>query len=362
MPRRIDVSSYLTVWSSTLPDVGNPRQEQQPAIDGVEEVAPGIIRAQLPMSMPGLAHVNCYVIPDGDGCAVIDPGIPGADAYATMTGRLAEAGFDVGHVHTVLVTHSHPDHFGAAGRLAAEAEAELVTHSAFRMWFSEAANDPCTEVHDVDVEDLPTGAPWEGRTPWGGEGMSRPARLSFQAEDFVPPEPTRRLRDGDKLVLGGREWWAVHTPGHTLDHLCLLDAENGTFLSGDHVLPTITPHISGIASGRDPLAAFTASLDKVAALPGIRRVLPAHGLTFDDLSERVDAIKHHHDERLEKVRQIGLALGESTVEAYSHELFRPQVWGPMAESECYAHLEHLRLADLATRREVDGRAVYTIVG
>jgi glyoxylase-like metal-dependent hydrolase (beta-lactamase superfamily II) len=183
----------------------------------------------------------------------------------------------------------------------------------------------------------------------------------FTAQDFVPPAPTQRVRDGDKLVLGGREWWAVHTPGHTLDHLCLFDAENGTFLSGDHVLPTITPHISGIASGRDPLAAFTASLDKVASLPGVRRVLPAHGLTFDDLSERVDGIKHHHVERLEKVRQIGLALGESDVEAYSHELFRPQVWGPMAESECYAHLEHLRLAGLATRREVEGKAVYGIV-
>jgi glyoxylase-like metal-dependent hydrolase (beta-lactamase superfamily II) len=313
--------------------------------------------------MPGLAHVNCYVIPDGEGCAVVDPGVPGAGAYELMTDRLTEAGFDVGHVHTILITHSHPDHFGAAGRLAEESEAEIITHSAFRTWWSESPDDPCEQVHDVDVDDLHTGSnPFAGPTPWGGEGMQRPSRMTlFTAQDFVPPAPTRRVRDGDKLQLGGREWWAVHTPGHTLDHLCLFDAENGTFLSGDHVLPTITPHISGIASGRDPLAAFTASLDKVASLPGVRRVLPAHGLTFDDLGERVDGIKHHHVERLEKVRQIGLALGESDVEAYSHELFRPQVWGPMAESECYAHLEHLRLAGLAVRREVEGKAVYRIV-
>jgi glyoxylase-like metal-dependent hydrolase (beta-lactamase superfamily II) len=322
-----------------------------------------VIRAQLPIELPGLAHVNCYVIPDGEGCAVVDPGVPGAGAYQTMTGRLTEAGFDVGHVHTILITHSHHDHFGAAGRLAEESGAEIITHSAFRMWGSENPNDPCDQIHDVDVEDLPTGPnPWDGPTPWGGEGMQRPSRMmAFTPQDFVAPTPTRRLRDGDKLLLGGREWWAVHTPGHTLDHLCLFDAENGTFLSGDHVLPTITPHISGIAAGRDPLAAFTASLDKVAALPGVRRVLPAHGLTFDDLSERVDGIKHHHVERLERVREIGLALGESDVEAYSHELFRPAVWGPMAESECYAHLEHLRLAGLANRRELEGRAVYEIV-
>ena len=35
-------------------------------------------------------------------------------------------------------------------------------------------------------------------------------------------------------MLAGREWQAVHTPGHTLDHLCLWDAEHGVLLSGDH--------------------------------------------------------------------------------------------------------------------------------
>jgi glyoxylase-like metal-dependent hydrolase (beta-lactamase superfamily II) len=344
-----------------LPDVASPRQEQQPAVDGIDEVAPGILRAQLPIQMPGLAHVNCYVVPDANGCAVVDPGVPGADAYELVLARLAAAGFEPRHVHTVLITHSHPDHFGAAGRLVQESGAELVTHSAFRMWWSEQPNDPCEQIHDVDVDDLPDGNPWEGRTPWGGEGFTRPERLSFEPNDFVPPRPTRRVRDGDRLQLGGREWWAVHTPGHTLDHLCLFDAENGTFLSGDHVLPTITPHISGIAAGRDPLAAFQASLDKVASLPEVKVVLPAHGLTFADLSARVDSIKEHHVERLEKVRQIGLALGESDVTAYSQELFRPQSWGPMAESECYAHLEHLRIAGKATRREVEGRALYAIV-
>ena len=34
-------------------------------------------------------------------------------------------------------------------------------------------------------------------------------------------------------------------------------------------------------------------------------------------------------------------------------LFRQKVWGPMAESETYAHLEHLRLSGDAARREVD---------
>ena len=37
-------------------------------------------------------------------------------------------------IHTVVVTHSHPDHFGGAGRIKKEAGAELVTHKAFTTW------------------------------------------------------------------------------------------------------------------------------------------------------------------------------------------------------------------------------------
>ena len=45
------------------------KQEQESASDEVVEVAPGVLRAQLPISMPGLGHVNCYVLPDERGAA-----------------------------------------------------------------------------------------------------------------------------------------------------------------------------------------------------------------------------------------------------------------------------------------------------
>ena len=43
--------------------------------------------------------------------------------------------------------------------------------------------------------------------------------------------------------------------------------------------------------------------------------------------------------------------GPATVEAFSHRLFAPRSWGAMAESETYAHLEHLRLLGEADRHE-----------
>ena len=94
----------------------------------------------------------------------------------------------------------------------------------------------------------------------------------------------------------------MHTPGHTVDHLCLYDPENGTLLTGDHVLPSITPHVSGVRKA-DSLKSYLATLDLVAELDGVKLGLPAHGHPFDDVPGRVDAIKEHHDERMELLRE-----------------------------------------------------------
>lgn len=110
------------------------KQEQEPASDQVTEVAPGVIRMQLPIWMPGLGHVNMYGLLDERGLAVVDPGLPGPQSWKAVKRRLRSAGYRVNDVHTVIVTHSHPDHFGCAGRLAREAGAELVAHAAFTTW------------------------------------------------------------------------------------------------------------------------------------------------------------------------------------------------------------------------------------
>ena len=39
---------------------------------------------------------------------------------------------------------------------------------------------------------------------------------------------------------------------------------------------------------------------------------------------------------------LGRELGPAGVQAFSRRLFKPRSWGGMAESETYAHLEHLR--------------------
>jgi glyoxylase-like metal-dependent hydrolase (beta-lactamase superfamily II) len=135
--------------------------------------------------------------------------------------------------------------------------------------------------------------------------------------------------------------------------------EDGVILTGDHVLPTITPHIGGVLGG-DPLANYLANLDKVAALDGVTKVLPAHGHPFDDLAARCEAIKEHHAHRLQQLVDAADEVGWAPVPRWSEFLFAPRSRGPMADSETVAHLDHLRLAQRAERRPIEGGYEYRV--
>ena len=366
------------------PATGRPvRQERQPARETVDEVAPGVGRIQIPISIPGLGHVNCYVLEDERGVTLIDPGLPDPDSHADLIRKLDSIGVRPERIHSVLVTHSHPDHFGGAGRLRVEHHSEVIAHRSFSTPFDRPPDDDLEELDDNLVPEMPEGLEGpvnerlltvlfgdgpipEFRTrhmPWGGDGF-RPG--SGEAEHMrtwddltkrglLSLTPTKRVDDQEYLRMGRRDWQVVHTPGHTGDHICLLDPENGILLSGDHVLPTITPHISGLTPSPDSLAEFVDGLRKVAAIPDVSLVLPAHGLPFTDLVGRTDAIIEHHNERLQLTMDIGRELGLATVAQYSQKLFQERSWGPMAESEAYAHLEHLRMiGDMDSRMGEDG--------
>lgn len=345
------------------------RQEKEPASEVVTEVAPGVLRLQLPVQIPGLGHVNCYALEDSRGITIVDPGMPGPQSADSLDERLAAAGFEPRHVHTVVVTHSHIDHFGGTTRFARDG-ARVVTHESFQNWFDLGGEQELDEVDGADdreIEDDPSElvnriVEFAPVTPWSNEPWEIPlidpervrAILDYDRDFFTIPSPTTRLADADVIELGGREWVAVSTPGHTPDHLCLFDPANGTLLSGDHVLPTITPHLAGMGAGEDPLTEYFDSLERMHHLGDVTVALPAHGHPFANLSERADAIKVHHLERLDALRELLDTHGPESVAELSHQLFKPASWGGMAESETYAHLEHLRLAGDARRDDDAG--------
>jgi glyoxylase-like metal-dependent hydrolase (beta-lactamase superfamily II) len=350
-----------------MTDTPVERQEKLPASREVIEVAPGVIRMQLPIELPGLRHVNCYAIADLAGITLVDPGIPGPQSWEALCDRLASAGLVIDRVHTILITHSHPDHYGNAMRIREISGARIVTHRSFYTMHQQAhmcilsdCDDPL-HVHPDTGQILPNAMEPRGfdqPAPWGGvwaPQMSNPelqkSRTAMLADQgWALPNPTARVRHGEQLPIGDGGWQVVHTPGHTIDHVCFFHAETGTIITGDHVLPTITPHISGIHGGVDPMHDFFSSLRMIAALPGVKVGLPAHGGVVADVGARCADIVEHHYERMRILAAVGHAQGWTDIPGFSMHLFRPERQGSMADSETYAHIAHLEAVGHAQRR------------
>jgi glyoxylase-like metal-dependent hydrolase (beta-lactamase superfamily II) len=177
-----------------------------------------------------------------------------------------------------------------------------------------------------------------------------------------PARPDRLLDDGEQADVPGWTLEAVWTPGHTPGHLCFAEQTHQLLLSGDHLLPDLTPHIGlpgGTAAG-DPLADYLASLHRLAS-SAFREVLPAHQHRFADAAARARALVDHHEQRLASVLAIVAAMSGPTAWQVAERMEWNRPWSALsvrtrctALTEACAHLRHLEVRGLV-RRGVRGR-------
>ncbi len=185
---------------------------------------------------PGLytgPGTNSYILRSGGEALVVDPGPIIARHELAIVAAL-ETLTPVG----VVVTHTHPDHAPLANPLAAR--------------------------------------------------LSVPV---YGYEDGPAFSPDVRLGDGDEVAFGSEHITAIHTPGHTPDHLCFRLGD--VLLTGDHIMGGSTVVI-------EDAAAYLNSLYLVRDL-AVARLEPGHGDTIDDAGA---TINQYIDHRLERERQV----------------------------------------------------------
>lgn len=236
-----------------------------------------------------------YIIGHGQ-IAVIDPG-PVDDAHrdavaAAITGE---------RVVAIVVTHCHGDHSPLSAWLRAETGAPTI------------AIGPHTGVQDVDdlVEDLVEEDPVED--PSGSGGASSPNREPIDV-DF---DPDVRVSDGDVVIAAdGWELRAVHTPGHTSNHLAVaLDAERSLF-TGDHIMGWST---TVVVPPDGEMRAYMESVRKVQGRADAT-LWPTHGAPVTDSGPFLAAYLAH---RVEREAQVLAAVrsGISTVDVIVERLY-----------------------------------------
>ena len=99
--------------------------------------------------------------------------------------------------------------------------------------------------------------------------------------------------------------------------MCFYERKHRFILTGDHVLPSITPNVSLHPQQMgNPLGDYLASLRRLESLD-VDKVLPAHEYEFKDLRGRVNEIVEHHDMRLDEMRAIVGADGATAYDVAS---------------------------------------------
>ncbi len=345
----------------------------------------------VPVPIPGnpLGYTLVYAVESPNGPLLVDAGWNHPDAWAALRDGLAVAGMDVAEVSGVVVTHFHPDHAGLAGQVRQEsgawiamheADAALVeymhgmsddAHSDFQSEMLKLAGAGADEIAAVHAGSSPRAAKAEDPSissremkAEGPSGGPRAVKAEGSRGRQVPAMPDRRLRDGDLIDLPGRKLRAVHTPGHTPGHICLHLEDADRLFTGDHVLPDITPHVGIYPYDRtdvDPLGDFLESLGRVGEL-GMLDALPAHEWIFPDVAARTAEIRHHHEEKLERLHaQLSERAEPPTIWETAAMMTWNRPWADlppvlrgMAAGEAAAHLRTLEARGAVRRLSGDG--------
>jgi glyoxylase-like metal-dependent hydrolase (beta-lactamase superfamily II) len=320
-----------------------------------ERLKAGIWSIPVPIPDNPLRYTLSYLVPGDDGLVVVDPGWNTEETWDALVAGLAEAGTTPADITGVLATHVHPDHHGLSGRLREESGAWIAMHPAERDSLPHRLAAKDTGGHADPAVAMTA---WLRRSGASDDEIAdlfrsfgdRPGRSGEPAM----ADPDVLLEDGDLVPLAGRKLQAVWTPGHTPGHLCFAEPEAQVLLTGDHVLPRITPNI-GLhpAAIGSPLASFLESLGNIEGYDD-HDVLPAHEYRFRGLGNRIKQLKEHHEERCAEILEIVERFEDPTPWQVAISLTWSRPWAEIgrmrfgALSETAAHLDYLvRRGDLA---------------
>lgn len=252
----------------------------------LQPLGPALTRLLAPNPSPFTGAGTWVHLIGEERLAILDPG-PADPAHldaleAAIAGRPVDA---------ILVTHTHRDHSPAAAPLS-----------------------------------IRTGAPVWGCAPLAIPGDQE---AGFDA-DYAPD---RILADGETVELAGTVIEAVHTPGHTSNHLCLAVGER--LFSGDHVMGWST---TVVIPPDGHMGAYMASLAKLQQRPETL-YHPAHGEPIEDPQRLLRGLLTH---RLQRERQLLRLVEErpDTLEALTARAYPaldPRLI-PAARATALAHL------------------------
>jgi glyoxylase-like metal-dependent hydrolase (beta-lactamase superfamily II) len=353
--------SESTTRLGKAPQAVSGARETQPLPERAE-LLPGIWRLPLPLRDSPLGHVNTYLVRTDDGYLLVDCGWDTADTLHALEGHLRALDIRLPDVRHLVITHIHPDHYGLAGRLREISSANLSFHRLERLYIESRYVDA-----DVLLSEMREWLRLNGTPPDELDRLNRGSMSMLERVQIAFPD--RTLDGGEEITTGKFAFRVIWTPGHSAGHICLYDKRNKVLVSGDHVLPHITPSVGlHVRTTSNPLADYLDSLRLIGRLD-TELVLPGHGEPFHGLPERTAALIAHHQRRLDEI--VGLLSNRRGERLSGYQIAAQMRWSRrrtwdelsgferrLAVTEALAHLELLHARGRVEKQYGEGEIGY----
>jgi glyoxylase-like metal-dependent hydrolase (beta-lactamase superfamily II) len=216
--------------------------------------------------------------------------------FGELQRQLAKIGVKPRDLTDILVTHLHVDHAGLASRLKKLSGAQLQVSAKEARAARLASTTQESRLKNFMKFYSEAGVP---RKLVEHMLKTTPVR-QYQAIYEELGRPSRSLKEGDEIPVGEYTLKTIWTPGHSSGHICLHEPNRRLLVAGDHLLPTITPHITLRGREGNPLADYLGSLEKVKKL-NVDMVLPGHQEPFTNHRQRVVELEENLRSRTTRV-------------------------------------------------------------
>jgi glyoxylase-like metal-dependent hydrolase (beta-lactamase superfamily II) len=329
----------------------------------IEEVAEHLYRLELTLPARRSAATNCYIIKGTERNLIIDPGHDHEECLTVMLSALQKLDIDLDRTD-FFITHSHGDHYGLLRKL-------------IRDGASVFASCPDADVirgkRSIPMlEDLSQFLEASGFPERDAVKILPPFLLKEQTQTTLQSaSPVFRLMaDGEWIEAGDYRFQCVHTPGHSDGHMCLYEPDKKLFISGDHIIGTIGPSVSGRFNHQNPLEQYLESLGKIKSLE-VEKVLPGHGKVFSQCQERIKELETKIAKRSQEILLILQKGGKNAYETASRVAWNigggtwealPIFHRLLATQKTCAYLTYLENKRKITKEMREGAWVFEIAG